>query len=84
MDIDTAIAKYVELSKVIFTPRKRNVLGGHLLHNLMGNATFDGKVLETCIKEVVKGTLGTENMDAPLLQEKPKCKMYEKTFLKHK
>jgi hypothetical protein len=83
MDIETAIARYVELSKVIFTPRKRNMLGGHLLHILMGNATFDGKVLETCVKEVVKHTLGPENVDSPLLQEKPNCNMYEKMPLKH-
>jgi len=75
MDIDTAIAKYVELSKVIFTPRKRNILGGHYFHNLMGTATFDGKVLETCVKEVIKHILGAKNIDVPLRQKKPNCKM---------
>lgn len=75
MDVEAAITAYTELAKVVFTPRKRNIFGGHFLHKVLGNATFDGKALETAVKDVVRKALGDENENAALRQNNPKCRM---------
>jgi hypothetical protein len=73
MDIESAIKAYVDLSKVIFVPRKRNMIGGHVVQNILGNATFDAKKLERFVKNVLVDALEDEN--AVLLQTEPQCRM---------
>ena len=68
MSVDAAIREYMQLSKTVFKPRKRNLLGGSLIQNLFGNATFDGKVLEMAVKRVVRENL-TSDREGSVPQE---------------
>jgi hypothetical protein len=61
MEIDDAITNYRELSKKIFVPRKRNIVGGRKAQNFIGNATFDAKVLEDEIKRITETSLLARN-----------------------
>jgi len=73
MDIQTCIDAYIELSKTVFTPRKRNRVFGRVFQNVIGNAAFNHKALEQAIKKIVSQSQGDE--DAPLLEDEPKCKV---------
>jgi hypothetical protein len=54
MDIQSCINTYIDISKDVFTPRKRMWLGGRRLQNILGQATFPAAKLEDKIKELVR------------------------------
>ncbi|XP_014557063.1 hypothetical protein COCVIDRAFT_37372 [Bipolaris victoriae FI3] len=60
MDVEAAIDAYKRLSKRVFTPRKRTCIGGTIVHKMLGSETFDHKVLEKVIKEIVSARLGSD------------------------
>ncbi|KAI1105027.1 hypothetical protein F4804DRAFT_305284 [Jackrogersella minutella] len=74
MDVASCIEAYIDMSKDVFSPRWRTKILGRTFHNIMGNATFDYRVLEDKIRGMVQDRLG--DADAALLEERPRCKMF--------
>ncbi|KAL7626416.1 hypothetical protein AAE478_003188 [Parahypoxylon ruwenzoriense] len=74
MDLSSCIKAYTDMSKVVFSPRRRTKILGRTLQNIIGNATFDHKVLEDTIRGMVQDRLG--DADAALLEEGPGCKIF--------
>ncbi|KAI1743759.1 hypothetical protein F4680DRAFT_407402 [Xylaria scruposa] len=79
MDIQTCIDTYLNLSKVVFRPRRREKVFGRKVLNLLGHAPFDHSLLEQEIKSLAFQYLGDEN--ALLYQETAKCKVFVCTSL---
>lgn len=75
--MEAAIDAYKRLSKRVFTPRKRIHIGGTFVHKVLGSETFDHKVLEKVIKEIVSARLGsdTDGGSVKLYEDRPKCPM---------
>lgn len=78
MDVEAAINAYKRLSRRVFTPKKRTHIGGAFIHKVLGSETFDYKVLEKVIKEIVSEHLGSDTAsgNVKLYQDRPKCPMW--------
>ncbi|XXH00163.1 hypothetical protein Hte_006505 [Hypoxylon texense] len=62
------------MSKDVFSPRRRTKFLGRTIHNILGHATFDHKVLEDKVRGIARDCLG--DADAALLEEEPGCKIF--------
>ncbi|EMD61159.1 hypothetical protein COCSADRAFT_239773 [Bipolaris sorokiniana ND90Pr] len=78
MDVEAAINAYKRLSRRVFTPKKRTHIGGAFIHKVLGSETFDYKVLEKVIKEIVSEHLGSDTAsgNVKLYQDRPKCPIF--------
>jgi hypothetical protein len=77
MDVQTCIDHYKKLAKDVFVPRKRNLLGGRVLNNILGHATFEASKLTGSVKDILSSIKPPLSESAPLLIENPSgCKMH--------
>lgn len=77
MDVQTCIDQYRQLAKAVFVPRKRNLLGGRVLNNILGSSTFEATKLSSAVKDILASIEPRLPESAPLLAETPSgCKMY--------
>jgi hypothetical protein len=77
MDVQTCIDHYRKLAKDVFVPRKRNLFGGRVLNNILGQATFEATKLSSSVKDILSSIEPLLSESAPLLAENPtKCKMH--------
>lgn len=72
MDVEAAIEAYTHLSQIVFKPRKRNLIGGHVFQKVVGHATFNHKLLEAAIKDIVRNhTSNEDELLRPLPTSRP-------------
>jgi len=75
MDVQTCIDKYLELSKSVFTRRKRTLIGGAILHKVFGSPPFSAERLEVMIEDLLGSVDPPLHKDTQFLCKEPSSKV---------
>lgn len=74
MDVQSCIDCYKVLAHDVFQERKRTKIGGTLIHNVLGTATFSSTNLKEAISTILSKARPPLNDSTALIEDRESCR----------